>query len=75
MYMWSLYRMGCYMVVLTCVRQWCPHGCLGCPGRVCSGVCARSGGGLWLVFCLVGVPHVGSHACQDSLLHISISLT
>ena len=30
----------------------------------CVVVCVRGPcGGLWLVFCLVGVPHVGSHAC------------
>ena len=31
--------MGCYVVVLTCGRQWCPHGCLGCHCLMCSGVC------------------------------------
>ena len=31
----------------------------------CVVVCVRGPcGGLQLVFCLVGVPHVGSHACR-----------
>ena len=38
----------------------CLHGCLGCPGRVCSGVCARSVRWSQVGICLVGVPLVGS---------------
>jgi len=55
-YVWSLSRMGWYMVLRTCGWNVVLVGVLGVLATCVRGPC----GGLWVGICLVGVPCVGS---------------